>query len=126
MQTCPFCKAPLDEEATSCNTCGYSLVLPLPLPLLRRRKLYWVLSILSIILGLLACVFTCVPSLYMKSLFPIIGALVLAGFTLEKAWGRSDASRIRLMALAGLLLGLLGYVFFMFIHSNVPGSGYSM
>lgn len=126
MQTCPFCRAPLGEEATSCKTCGYSLVLPLPLPVLRRRKLYLVLSILSIILGLLACVFTYVPGLYMKSLFLIIGALGSAGFTLEKAWGKSDASQIRLLAVAGLILGLLGYVFFMFIHSNVPGSGYTM
>jgi hypothetical protein len=126
MQTCPFCKAPLDEEATSCETCGYSLVLPLPLPVLRRRKLYLVLSILSIILGLLACVLTYVPSLYMKSLFLIIGALGLAGFALEKAWGKPDALAIRFLAVVGLFFGLLGYMFFMFIHSNVPGSGYTM
>jgi len=81
---------------------------------------------MSILSGILACVFTFSPALYMGSLFLVIGAIGLASVTLEKAWGRFDTLLIKILAIFGLFFGVLGYIFFMFIHSNVPGSGYSM
>jgi hypothetical protein len=62
----------------------------------------------------------------MGSLFLVIGAIGLASVTLEKTWGRFDTLIIRILAILGLFFGVLGYIFFMFIHSNVPGCGYSM
>ena len=126
MQVCPFCHTSLNGKNTFCKMCGYSFVLSLPLPFFPHRKSYYALSILSILFGILACIFTFFPALYMGSLFLVIGAITMASITLEKTWGRSDTLLIKFLAILGLFLGLLGYIFFMFIHSNVPGIGYTM
>jgi hypothetical protein len=84
------------------------------------------LSISSILLGITACVFTFFPALYYGSLPFFIGEMVSAGASLEKTWGKSDTRSIKILSIFGLLFGVLGYIFFMFIHSNVPGIGYSM
>ena len=126
MQICPFCNTTLNDKNTFCKVCGYSLVLALFQPFFPHRKFYFTLSIMSILSGILACVFTFFPPLYMGSLFLVIGAIGLAGVTLERAWGRFDTLLIKILAIFGLFFGVLGYIFFMFIHSNVPGSGYSM
>jgi hypothetical protein len=126
MQTCPFCNTTLDDENTFCKVCGYSLVLALSQPLFPHRKFYFTLSIMSILSGILGCVFTFFPALYVGSLFLVIGAIGLAGVTLERTQGRFDTFLIKILAILGLFFGVLGYIFFMFIHSNVPGSGYSM
>ena len=62
----------------------------------------------------------------MSSIPLIIGTIALGGVTLERAQGKSDALMIKILAIVGLVFGVLGYIFFMFIHSNVPGIGYSM
>jgi hypothetical protein len=126
MQICPFCKTPYDESDTFCRTCGSPLSQLLPSPALEHKTFYLGLSIFSTLLGFSACLFTYFPSLYMKSLILIIASLGLASFTLEKVRGKSNALSIRILAVLGLILGVLGYIFFMFIHSNVPGCGYSM
>lgn len=126
MPVCPFCKTSLNDKDTCCKSCGYSFILPLPPPHSPHKKLYLVLSISSILLGITACVFTFFPALYYGSLPFFIGAMVSAGVSLEKTWGKSDTCSIRILAILGLLFGVLGYIFFMFIHSNVPGIGYSM
>jgi hypothetical protein len=126
MQKCPFCKACLDDSCTFCNVCGYSFLLPLPHPALTHRRLYFFLSALSILAGLVSCVFTFIPKLYMTSLFFFIAAIGLAGVTLERAKGKSQALLIKILAVLGLVLGFLGYITFMFIRSNVPGCGYTM
>jgi hypothetical protein len=126
MQECPFCGTPFEESDALCQTCGYNLSQPLPSPVLEHRAFYWGLSIFSILLGLSACIFTYFPSLYMKSLILIIASLGLASFTLEKVRGKSNTLLIKIMSVVGLVLGVLGYIFFMFIHSNVPGCGYTM
>jgi hypothetical protein len=126
MQICPFCKTPYDEADTICQTCGSPLSQLLPSPALEHKTFYLGLSIFSTLLGISACLFTYFPSLYMKSLILIIASLGLASFTLEKVRGKSNALPIRILAVLGLILGVLGYIFFMFIHSNVPGSGYTM
>lgn len=125
MQICPFCKTYLRHSNTFCEVCGFSFVLPLPCPVLPHRKFYFALSILSIFSGLLSCTFTFIPSLYLLSLLFVMGAIGLAGVTLERTRGKYHALLIKILALHGLLLGVLGYTF-MFIHSNVPSSGYSM
>lgn len=126
MQICPFCNTTLNAENTFCETCGYSFVLPLPYPVLAHRKIYFALSISSILSGILASVFTFFPAVYMGSLFLVIGTIGLASVVLEKTWGRCDTSAIKILAIIGLFFGVLGYIFFMFIRSNVPVSGYSM
>jgi hypothetical protein len=126
MRACPFCKMPLDPTSTSCRVCGYSLVDLLPRPALARKQLYLGVSIFSLLLGVAACFFTFVPSLYMKSLVPMIVSLGLASFTLEKVWGKSNTLAIRILAISALAFALLGYVSFMFIRSNVPGIGYTL
>jgi hypothetical protein len=117
---------PLDPTSTSCRVCGYSLVDLLPRPALARKQLYLGVSIFSLLLGVTACFFTFVPSLYMKSLVPMIVSLGLASFTLEKVWGKSNTLAIRILAISALAFALLGYVSFMFIRSNVPGIGYTL
>jgi len=126
MRTCPFCNTSLSRTSTFCRVCGYSLVHLLTAPALVRKRLYLGVSILSLLLALTACVFTFVPSLYMKSLVPMIASLGLASFTLEKAWGKPGSLTIRVLAILGLAFALLGYVSFVFIRSNVPGIGYTM
>jgi hypothetical protein len=126
MRTCPFCNSSLNPNSTSCQVCGYSLVSLLPVQKLTRRWLYLGISLLSLLLALTACVFTFLPSLYMKSLIPMIASLGLSGLTLEKVRGKSGCSIIRVLAVMGLVFAFLGYVSFMFIRSNVPGCGYSM
>jgi hypothetical protein len=126
MQICPFCKTPYDESGTICQTCGSPLSQLLPSPTLEHKTVYLGLSIFSTLLGLSACLFTYFPSLYMKSLILIIASLGLASFTLEKVRGKTNTLTIKIMAVVGLVLGVLGYIFFMFIHSNVPGCGYTM
>ena len=126
MQICPFCKADLSETKTFCEVCGYSFTLSLPRPFFPHKRFYFALSILSILSGILACVFTFFPALYVGSLFLVIGAIGLAGVTLERSRGQLDTLLIKILAILGLFFGVLGYIFFMFIRSNVPGSGYSM
>jgi len=126
MQTCPYCNTTLSERNTFCEVCGYSFVLPLPPPFFPRKKFYYTLSLSSILLGILSCIFTYFPALYMSSIPLIIGTIALGGVTLERAQGKSDALLIKILAIVGLVFGVLGYIFFMFIHSNVPGIGYSM
>jgi len=62
----------------------------------------------------------------MGSLLLVIVAVGLAGVTLEKAWGEFDTLLIRSLAILGLIFAVLGYISFLFIHSSVPGSGYTM
>ncbi|KPL00850.1 MAG: hypothetical protein AMJ91_02925 [candidate division Zixibacteria bacterium SM23_73_3] len=126
MQSCPFCDMALNDQSTFCKLCGYSFVLALPLPLFPRRRFYFTLSILSILSGIVGCIFTFSPALYMGSLFFAIGAIGLAGVTLERTQGKFDTLLIKILSIVGLFFGVLGYMFFMFLHSNVPGIGYTM
>ncbi len=126
MQVCPFCDTIADEQTTFCQICGYSFILTLPRPFLSHRRLYLFLSMFSIFLGILACAFTFFPSLYISSIILFLATIGLAGVSLEKAQGKSDAGLVKILAIIGLAFGALGYIFFMFIHSSVPGIGYSM
>ena len=126
MHVCPFCHTAASDPETFCRLCGYTFVLNLPRPLLVHKRFYLGLSLLSIFLGILACIFTFFSTLYLKSIFLFIIGIVLAGVSLEKAQGKSDALPVKILAVIGLVFGALGYIFFMFIHSSVPGIGYSM
>ena len=126
MQVCPFCNTPLNDENTFCKVCGYSFVLALSQLFFPHRKFYFALSILSILSGIMSCALTFIPALYMISLLFVIGAIALAGVTLEGTRGKFDTLLIRVLAVLGLLFGVLGYISFMFIRSNVPGIGYTM
>jgi hypothetical protein len=126
MPVCPFCNASIDDQKTICQVCGYSFSLPLPPPRLSHKKRYGAFSLLSILSGILAVIFTFFPHLYSKSLFLVLISIGLAGTTLERARGKSGVFWIRVLAVVGLVCGILGYIFYMFIHSNVPGIGYSM
>ena len=123
MRACPFCSATLDDKSTSCAVCGYSPVSTPPPPLPARRRLYLTLSILSTLLGIGSCAFTFVPRLYMGSLALIIASIGLGGFVLERTRGKSGTRLAKILAVVGMLLGVLGYISFMFLRSNVPGSG---
>lgn len=126
MRACPFCNATLDEKSTSCAVCGHSLVSALPSPRPARRRFYLTLSILSILLGIGSCVFTLVPRLYIGSLALIIASVGLGGFILERTRAKSSTRLAKVLAAVGMLFGLLGYISFMFLRSNVPGSGAHM
>jgi len=126
MHVCPFCHTAAGDPETFCQLCGYTFVPNLPRPLLVHKRFYLGLSLLSIFLGILACIFTFFSTLYLKSIFLFIIGIVLAGVSLEKAQGKSDALPVKILAVIGLVFGALGYIFFMFIHSSVPGIGYSM
>jgi len=121
MRSCPFCKKVLSEDSTFCKVCGYSFVLALPESVYPHKKLNMWLASASIIFGISACVFTFVPELYLMSFVLVISAIALAGVTLESVWGRFDTLLIKILAIAGLVFGTLGYVFFMFLCSHVPG-----
>jgi hypothetical protein len=126
MRACPFCGATLDDESTFCALCGHSLVSALPSPLPARRHFYLALSILSILLGIGSCAFTFVPRLYMSSLALIIASIGLGGFILERTRGNFENRLVKVLAVVGMLFGVLGYISFMFLRSNVPGCGYTL
>lgn len=126
MRFCPFCKKIISEDSTFCEVCGYSLVLALPILALPHRKLKFLLGCASIVSGISACVFSFFPVLYWTSFPLVILAIGLAGVTLETVSGKSDTLLIKILAILGLAFGILGYISFMFIHSNVPGIGYTM
>jgi hypothetical protein len=126
MRLCPFCKKITGEESTFCKVCGYSLVLALPILALPHKKLSLLLACASIISGISACVFSFFPVLYWTSFPLVILAIGLAGVTLETVSGKFDTLPIKILAILGLAFGILGYISFMFLHSNVPGIGYTM
>jgi len=126
MRACPFCGATLDDESTFCEVCGHSLVSAPAPPLPARLRLYLTLSILSILVGISSCAFTFVPRLYMGSLALIIASIGLGGFILERTRGKSGTRLAKVLAVVGMLFGVLGYISFMFLRSNVPGSGAHM
>jgi hypothetical protein len=126
MRACPFCKSELDQKSTWCTVCGYSLVSALPFSVPAHRKLYFALSTLSVLLGIASCVFALLPPLYMGSLFLIIASVGLGGFILERTRGKSRTRLLKVLAVAGIFFGVLGYVSFMFLRSNVPGIGARM
>ncbi|MGB8656250.1 MAG: hypothetical protein WCE90_00505 [Candidatus Zixiibacteriota bacterium] len=126
MPGCPFCHTSLSDHDTFCYVCGYSLISSLPGPVCVHGRFYFALALFSVFSGILACACTFSPHLYLGSLLLVLAAIASAGTSLEKAWGRADARSIRILAILGLFFGVLGFVFFMFINSNVPGIGYSM
>jgi hypothetical protein len=121
MRLCPFCKKTLSEDSTSCKVCGYSFVLALPVLALPHKKLNLSLACASIIFGILACVFSFFPALYLTSFILVILAIALAGVTLESVSGKFDTLLIKVLAIVGLVFGTLGYICFMFLCSHVPG-----
>ena len=121
MRLCPFCKKTLSEESTSCKFCGYSFVLALPILALPHKKLNLSLACASIIFGILACIFSLFPSLYLVSFILVMLAIALAGVTLESVSGKFNTLLIKILAIVGLVFGTLGYLFFMFLCSHVPG-----
>ncbi|UCB52073.1 MAG: hypothetical protein JSV10_08805 [Candidatus Zixiibacteriota bacterium] len=126
MLTCPFCSATLDEKSTVCAVCGHSVVSAPPFPSLAPKRFYFVLSIFSILVGIGSCAFTFVPRLYMGSLVLIIASVGLGGFILERTRGRSGTRLVKVLAAVGMFFGVLGYISFMFLRSNVPGIGARM
>ncbi len=126
MRLCPFCKKTLSEDSTFCRVCGYSFVLALPILALPHKKLNLSLACASIIFGILACVFSFLPTLYLISFILVISAIGLAGVTLESVSGKFNTLLIKILAIVGLVFGILGYISFMFLRSNVPGTGYTM
>jgi len=126
MKLCPFCKKTLSGDGTSCEVCGYSFVLALPILALPHKKLNLSLACASVIFGILACVFSFLPTLYLISFILVMLAIGLAGVTLESVSGKFNTLLIRILAILGLVFGILGYISFMFLRSNVPGTGYTM
>ena len=78
------------------------------------------------LLGIGSCAFTFVPRLYMGSLVLIIASIGLGGFVLERTRGKLETRLAKVLAVVGMLFGVLGYISFMFLRSNVPGSGSHM
>lgn len=126
MRFCPFCKKTLSEDSTFCEICGYSFALALPILALPHKKLNLSLACISIVFGILACAFTFSPTLYFASFLLVILAIGLAGVTLERVSGKFGTLSIKILAIVGLFFGILGYISFMFLRSNVPGIGYTM
>ena len=123
MRECPFCSTALDDQSTLCTVCGYSFASALPSPMPARRRFYSGLSTLSILVGIASCVLAFLPRLYMGSLFLIIASIGLGGFVLERTRGKSGTRLVKVLAAVGVFFGVLGYISFMFLRSNVPGSG---
>jgi hypothetical protein len=121
MRLCPFCKKSLDEDNTFCKVCGYSFVLALPILAFPHKKLNLLLACGSIIFGISACVFSFFPALYLISFILVILTISLAGVTLESVSGKFSTLLIKILAIVGLVFGTLGYIFFMFLCSHVPG-----
>lgn len=91
------------------------------MPASPTRGLNLLLACASIMFGILACVFTFFPALYLASFILVLLTIALAGITLESVSGRFNALLIRILAIVGLAFGTLGYICFMFLCSNVPG-----
>jgi hypothetical protein len=126
MKLCPFCKKALIESSTFCMVCGYSFALALPILTLPHKRLSLALGCASIVSGITACVFSFFPVLYWISFPLVILTIALAGVTLETVSGKFNTLPIKILAILGLAFGILGYISFMFLRSNVPGIGYTM
>ena len=117
---CPFCKARLSEDTAFCPQCGYSTLLALPFhPLIQHKSLYVILALFSVFLGITSCVLSFFPYLYIAGIILIVPAIALAAICLEGTAQKLDGKLIRLFAIAGLALGILGYLFNVLINSEV-------
>jgi hypothetical protein len=111
----------MSDKSTFCEACGYSFVLALPILVLPNKTLSLSLACASVIFGISACVFSFFPTLYLFSFILVILTIALAGVTLESVSGKFSALLIKILAIVGLVFGTLGYIFFMFLCSHVPG-----
>ncbi|MFQ6003143.1 MAG: hypothetical protein ACE5KJ_05290 [Candidatus Zixiibacteriota bacterium] len=126
MRPCPFCKKTLGDDKTFCEVCGYSFALALPILAFPHKRLNLLLACGSIIFGISACVFSFLPAFYLISFILVILTIALAGISLESVSGKFNTLLIKILAIVGLVFGILGYICFMFLRSNVPGIGYTM
>lgn len=117
---CPFCSGDLSEEATACPRCGYSVVLALPFhPLIEHRCRYVILALLSTISGTSSCVLSLFPYLFIVGLILVVPAIAFGAISLEAIANRFNGKPIRLFAVTGLVLAVLGYLFNVLINSQV-------
>ena len=126
MGKCPFCSFDLSKNKSFCPLCGYPQVLALPYLLgIKSKGLYVFLAIISITLGAFSFFFTFKSFVFLSLLF-VVFSLVFAGICLEGIAHRLNGTLIKYLAIAGLILGMSGYLFSIFFNSQVPTSGYSM
>lgn len=120
---CPFCNSDLPENATSCPRCGYSVALALPFhPLIEHRRRYLILALLSTILGISSCVLSLFPYLFVLGLILVVPAIAFGAISLEAIANRFNGKPIRLFAITGLVLAVLGYLFNILVNSQVGTS----
>jgi hypothetical protein len=126
MGKCPFCSLDLSENQSTCPLCGYPQVLALPyLPGTGSKWLYVFLATISILLGSFSFFLT-YRSFIFLSLLSVVFSLVFAGICLEGTSHRLNGTLIKYLAIAGLILGISGYLFSIFFNSHVPSCGYTM
>ncbi|MCJ7507759.1 MAG: hypothetical protein MUO85_03375 [candidate division Zixibacteria bacterium] len=77
-------------------------------------------SAVGILLGLSSFLFSFLTPLSILSLVTGVSAIGLCGFSLEKS------GRAKLLPIIGLVLGALGFIWSILVHSNLPNNGYSM
>ena len=117
MSICPFCNQNLINNL--CPFCGYSNVLALPY--YRSTSSYRIFSLIGIFSALSSFVFSFFISLNILGLIFSLGAIGLCGTALEKSQNRA-----KLLAVIGLILGAVGFIWSILINSHLPSSGYTM
>jgi len=120
---CPFCRTQLHESVTFCPKCGYSILLALPFyPLIQHKSRYVLLALLSLVLGITSCALSFFPSLFAIGLILVVPAIAFGAISLEGIAHKLNGKFIRLFAITGLALAILGYVFNVLINSEVGTS----
>jgi FtsH-binding integral membrane protein len=120
---CPFCRANVPEDVTFCPKCGYSTVLSLPFhPLIRHKSGYVVLAFLSMVLGITSCLLSFFPYFYIIGIILVVPCIAFGAISLEGIANKLNGKLIRLVAITGLVLGVLSYIFNIFINSEVGTS----
>lgn len=113
----------MPQDRTFCPRCGYSVVLSLPFhPLIRHKSRYVLLAFLSMALGITSCALSLFPYFYTIGIILVVPTIALGAISLEGVAHKFNGKLIRLFSVAGLVLGVLSYLFNIFINSEVGTS----
>ena len=123
MSFCPFCGKELSEGRTYCLCCGYSTSLALPCFPAKVDLSNLLLAILGLISGIGSCVFSLFPSVNYLGFVLVLTAIAFSGINLERLSKKFDTTPLKVLSVIALVLAAVGYLFFIFTNSRVPGSG---
>ena len=123
MSFCPFCGKELSEGKTYCLCCGYSTSLAFPCIPAKVDFSNLLLAMLGLISGIGSCFFSLFSSLSYLGFILVLTAIAFSGINLERLSKKFDTTPLKVLSVIALVLAAVGYLFFIFTNSRMPGSG---